>query len=57
MDIKSRKRINWAKDKALKMMDYVVECCAARDFVEVTGHMGGDVVTFRVYDDGNMYER
>ena len=27
------------------------------DFVEVTGKMGGDVMTYRIYDDGSVYER
>lgn len=26
-------------------------------FVEVTGRMGGDVITYRIYDDGSVYER
>ena len=34
-----------------------MECSETPDFVEVAGRVGGDVVTYRVYDDGTMYER
>lgn len=50
-------RIEKAQDRALERLDYVTDCHEAPDFVEVTGRMGGDVVTYRVYDDGSMYER
>jgi hypothetical protein len=50
-------RIQKAQDRALESLDYVLDCQAAPDFVEVTGRMGGDIITYRIYDDGRMYER
>ncbi len=50
-------RTGRAQEKALKYLDYVMECFETPDFVEVTGRVGGDVVTYRVYDDGSMYVR
>ena len=36
-------------------VDYVIETHSAPDFVECVCSIGGDVVTFRVYDnDGNF---
>ena len=46
-----------AQEKALEYLDYIMECVEASDFVEVTGRVGGDVVTYRIYDDGSMYVR
>lgn len=39
------------------LLDYVMDYHEAPDFVEVIGRIGGDVITYRVYDDGTMYER
>jgi len=50
-------RTDRAQEKALEYLDYIMECFETPDFVEVTGRMGGDVITYRVYDDGAMYER
>ena len=44
-----------AQEKALEYLDYIMECFEASDFVEVTGSMGEDVITYRVFDDGRMY--
>ena len=52
-----KKRINKAQDIALEDMDYILDVFPAPDFVEVVGRMGGDTVTYRVYDDGSVYER
>ena len=52
-----KKRINLAQEKALECMDYILDYYVAPDFVEVIGRAGGDTVTFRVYNDGSMYER
>ncbi len=46
-----------AQEKALEYLDYIMECLETPDFVAVTGRAGGDVVTYRVYDDGSMYVR
>lgn len=50
-------RTDRAQEKALEYLDYIMECSEELDFVEVTGRVGGDVVTYRVYDDGSMYVR
>ena len=42
---------------ALDHLDYELETYVQYDFVEVTGKKGGDVLTFRVYLDGSIYER
>ena len=49
------------EDKAIDLVgsnfDYVMDTIVTPDFVEVTGKMGGDCITFRVYNDGTIYER
>ena len=50
-------RVRKAEDKALESLDYILETIPTPDFVEVVGRVGGDTVTYRVYDDGSMYER
>lgn len=50
-------RTDRAQEKALEYLDYIMECSESPDFVEVTGRVGGDVVTYRIYDDGSMYVR
>lgn len=57
MDHKKRKRIQWAERLVLDRLDYILETNMAPDFVEVVGCVGGDTVTYRVYDDGSVYER
>ena len=52
---KNQERMNRAQDRALENLDYVMDCYETPDFVEVTGRMGGDVITYRVFDDGRMY--
>ena len=52
-----KERIERAQDRALECLDYILETVPAPDFVEIVGRMGGDTVTYRVYDDGSMYER
>jgi hypothetical protein len=52
-----KERVNKAQDIALERLDCVIDCRETPDFVEVTGRMGGDTITYRVYDDGSMYER
>ena len=50
-------RIKKAQDKALDRLDYILETVSALDFVEVVGRVGGDVVTYRVYNDGSVCEK
>ena len=54
---KEKARVKKAMELALEHLDYIIDHRAAPDFVEVTGRMGGDVVTYRIYNDGSMYER
>jgi hypothetical protein len=48
-------------EKALIILDQRVEIIyntyEAPNFVEVVGSIGGDTVTYRVYDDGTVTER
>ena len=56
--VRSKERMNQVQDdRALESLDYVMDCYETPDFVEVTGRMGGDVITYRVFDDGRMYVR
>jgi hypothetical protein len=50
-------RVRKAQDKALEHLDYILETIPAPDFVEIVGRVGGDVVTYRVYNDGYVYEK
>lgn len=56
-DRREKKRINEAQSRALENLDYILETVPAPDFVEIVGRMGGDTVTYRVYNDGSVYER
>ncbi len=53
----TEERIRKAQDKALERLDYILETVSDKDFVEIVGRVGGDVVTYRVYDDGSVYEK
>lgn len=53
----TRKRIGEAQNKVLDSLDYILEVIPTPDFVEIVGRVGGDTVTYRVYDDGSVYER
>ena len=57
MKDEAKKRIEKAKNKALESLDYILETIPTPDFVEIVGRIGGDTVTYRVYDDGSVYER
>ena len=52
-----KERIQMAQYRALESLDYILETIPTSDFVEIVGRMGGDTVTYRVYDDGSMYEK
>lgn len=41
----------------MERLDYILDYYSAPDFVEIVGRVGGDTVTYRVYNDGYMYER
>lgn len=53
----NKRRVEQVQERALGNLDYVMECREAPDFVEVTGSIGGDIVTYRVYDNGDVYAR
>ena len=55
--VKSKERVNRAQDRALERLDYVMDYYETPDFVEVTGRMGGDVIAYRVFDDGRIYAK
>ena len=57
MKDETKKRIEKAPNKVLESLDYILETIPSPDFVEIVGRVGGDTVTYRVYDDGSMYER
>jgi len=57
MSERQKDRVSKAQDRALERLDYILETIPTPDFVEIVGRMGGDTVTYRVYDDGSMYER
>lgn len=50
-------RVRKAQDKVLEHLDYILETTPTLDFVEIVGRVGGDVVTYRVYNDGSVYEK
>lgn len=50
-------RVRKAQDKALECLDYILETISTPDFVEIVGRVGGDTVTYRVYNDGSVYEK
>ncbi len=53
----NKRRVEQVQEGALGNLDYVMECREASDFVEVTGSTGGDIVTYRVYDNVDVYAR
>ncbi len=50
-------RIRKAQDKVRERLDNILETVSASDFVEIVGRVGGDVVTYRVYNDGFVCEK
>ena len=59
MSKSEKDRMSKAQDIALDEggLDYVIDVAPTPDFVEVVGRKGGDVVTYRVMNDGQFYER
>lgn len=49
-------RVSKAMDIALERLEYVIDYRTAPEFVEVTGRLG-DTITYRIYNDGSIYER
>ena len=42
-------RVKKAMELALERLDYIMDYHTAPDFVEVTGRMGEDVITYRIH--------
>lgn len=40
-----------------KGLDKVIEVIPTKEFVEVVGTKGGDILTFRLYNNGTITER
>ena len=55
--MRDKTRVKRALDIALERLDYIMDYYTASDFVEIIGKMGGDVIAYRIYDDGSVYER
>lgn len=53
----AKSRVEAAQELAMDRLEYITSCQETPDFVEVTGNMGGDMHTYRVYDDGSIYEK
>lgn len=54
---KVNKRLEAAYSIVLERVDYVIDHYVAPDFCEFVCSIGGDVIKYRVYDDGTVYER
>lgn len=50
-------RVEKAQNKVLEHLDYILETFPTLEFVEIVGRVGGDTVTYRVYNDGSIYEK
>lgn len=59
MSLTNKERISKAQDIVLAQtcVEFIEDYHWTPDFVEVIGNAGGDVLTFRVYNDGSIYER
>ena len=38
-------------------VDYILECFTAPDYVQCVCSIGGDIFTYRVYDNGTVVEK
>ena len=38
-------------------IDNIIDYYETRDFIEVTGRAGGDVLTYRIYNNGTVTEK
>lgn len=50
------------KEKAIKIakengMERILDTYVSREYCEVTGKMGGDTITYRIYANGMVCER
>lgn len=50
-------RVRNAQDKGQGHLDYILGTIPTPDFVEIVGLAGGDTITYRVHNDGSVYEK
>ena len=50
-------RIVKAEEIDLAGMDYILETVPTSDYVRIIGSTGGDICTYRIYDDGSVFEK
>lgn len=55
--MKKSSKVLAAEKKALERFDYIIETYEAPDFVQIVGSQGGDVKTFRFYDNGSVCQK
>ena len=48
-------RIRKAENIASEYFDYLSETTPTPDYVQVVGSIGGEICTYRIYDDGSVY--
>lgn len=53
----NNKRLDNVRKRFLEHHDRILDMYDAGAFVEVTGTVGGDVVTYRYYNNGDVFER
>lgn len=46
-----------AQKKICGRLDYIIDIYESVGFVDITGKIGGDIITYRVYDNGTVTER
>ncbi|MCI8582835.1 MAG: hypothetical protein HFH13_06865 [Dorea sp.] len=52
-----KERINKAQEIALEYFDYLIETVPTPDYIQIVGSIGGDISTYRIYDDGSVYAK
>lgn len=50
-------RVRKAQNRVMEYLDYILETIPTPDLVEIVGRVDGDVVTYRVCNDGSVYEK
>ena len=52
-----KERIDKAQEIAIEYFDYLIETTPTLDYVQIVGSIGGDISTYRIYDDGSVYAK
>ena len=50
-------RIEKATEIAMERLDRILSTDSTRDAVIITGSIGGDIVTYKIYDNGMVTEK